>query len=133
MIEKTILVVDDEKAIRDLLKQAFSTAGYVVRLAESAEEAFDILRQESIMVMFLDLNLPGMNGMELCKQIRKENPIGIIYALSGYTDLFGLLECRKVGFDDYFSKPISIEFLLEMAQAAFNKLERWELDEFDLM
>ncbi len=133
MIEKMILVVDDEENIRDLLEQAFSPAGYVVRLAESAEEALDILREESIMVMFLDLNLPGMNGMELCKQIRKENPIGIIYALTGYTDLFGLLECRKVGFDDYFSKPVTIKFLLEMAQAAFKKLERWELDEFDLM
>ena len=132
MSEKKILVVDDEETIRDMLQQAFTKAGYVVRLAESAEKAIEILRQESIMVMFLDLKLPGMNGVELCRQIRKENQIGIIYALTGYTDLFGLIECRGAGFDDFFTKPASIESLLEAAQDAFKRIERWKLNDYDL-
>ena len=132
MSEKKLLVVDDEGSIRDMLEEAFVKAGYAVRLAESAEKALDILRQESIMVMFLDLKLPGMNGVELCKRIRKENQIGIIYALTGYTDLFGLIECRGAGFDDFFTKPVSIELLLEATQEAFKRIERWKLNDYDL-
>ena len=69
---RRILVVDDEKAIVSLLKQAFSRAGFEVRPAESAEEALKVLEQDDITVMFLDLNLPGMNGIDLCKRIKKD-------------------------------------------------------------
>ena len=93
----------------------------------------DILRKESIMVMYLDLKLPGMSGTELCEQIRIQNPLAIIHAITGFTDLFGLLECRKAGFDDFFKKPVTIKLLLESAQEAFKKLERWKVDEYDLI
>ncbi|MFC1489038.1 response regulator [Thermodesulfobacteriota bacterium] len=132
MNEKKILVVDDEEMIRDILEQAFSKAGYEVRTAENAEKAMDVLRQESIMVMFLDLKLPGMNGVDLCKQIRKETKVAIIYALTGHTDLFGLLEVRGAGFDDFFAKPFSIEVLLEAVQEGFKKIERWKIGEYKL-
>jgi len=81
----------------------------------------------------LDLKLPGMNGVELCELIRKQNPLAIIHALTGFTDLFGLLECRKAGFDDFFTKPVSMEVLLEAAKDAFKKIERWKVDEYDLV
>ena len=133
MIEKKVLVVDDEEIIRDLLQEALNQAGYDVRLAGSAEEGMDILRKESIMVMFLDLNLPEMNGVELCKRIRKENKIAIIYALTGYSNLFGLIECRHAGFDDFFTKPANLEIIMKAAQEAFEKIERWEVKNYDLM
>jgi len=127
MSENKILVVDDKEAIQDMFRQVFTKAGYVVYLAKSAEKAIEILRQESIMVMFLDLKMPEMNGVDLCKKIRLDNQIGIIYALTGYVDLFGLVECRTAGFDDIFTKPASTELLLEATQEAFNKIERWKL------
>ena len=123
------MVVDDEEAIRDMLHQVFTQAGYVVRLAEDAKKAIEILRQESIMVMFLDLKFPGMNGVDLCKKIRRDNQIGIIYGLSGFVDLFGLVECRTAGFDDIFIKPASTELLLEATREAFNKIERWKIND----
>lgn len=129
MSEKKILVVDDEEAIRDMLHQVFTQAGYEVRLAEDAEKAIKILRQESIMVMFLDLKFPGVNGVDLCKKIRLDNQIGIIYGLSGFVDLFGLVECRTAGFDDIFIKPASAELLLEATKEAFNKIERWKIND----
>ncbi|MCG6537694.1 MAG: response regulator [Syntrophales bacterium LBB04] len=73
MSSEKILVVDDEEAIRHILRQAFTNVGYKGLTAKSAEEAREILRRESIMVMFLDLNLPGMNGVKLCEEIRKES------------------------------------------------------------
>jgi CheY-like chemotaxis protein len=132
MEDKKILVVDDEVAVLNLLKEVFSSEGYTVFSAENAEDALDILKTQSIMVMFLDLKLPGMSGVELCRMIRINNQIGIIHALTGYSDFFGLLECRAAGFDDFFTKPASIEVLLKAAAEAFEKLARWNVDDYGL-
>lgn len=133
MNEKKILIVDDEVAILDVLKEIFTMHGYQIVTAGSAEKALEILSNESIMVMFLDLKLPEMSGIDLCRQIRKDNQIAIIHALTGYVNVFGLLECRTAGFDDYFIKPANTKILLEAAESAFKKIERWKVDEYDLM
>jgi DNA-binding response OmpR family regulator len=124
--------VDDEVLITDMLKAALGSAGYAVLTAGSAEEALDILKRESIMVMFLDLNLPGMNGLDLCKKIRKKNTIGIIFAMTGYSNFYGLLDCRTVGFDDFFIKPFKLDVLLKSVQEAFERLDRWAISDYDL-
>ncbi len=133
MNEKIKLSVEDEETILHMLEHAFSQDGYVVRVAQDAEKAIEILRQESVMVMFFDLNLPGMSGMELCEEVRRQNPIAIIFALTGYVDLYSLLDCRKVGFDDFFTKPVNLDVLLEAARYAFEKIARWNVEGFDLM
>ncbi|PKN35990.1 MAG: response regulator [Deltaproteobacteria bacterium HGW-Deltaproteobacteria-19] len=132
MKQKKILIVDDEVEILILLKEAFESAGYVVWTAENAEDALNILQTQSIMVMFLDLKLPGMSGMELCKMIRINNQIGIVNALTGYSNFFGLLECRAAGFDDFFTKPVSLKVVLKAAEEAFERLERWNFEQYDL-
>ena len=126
MSERKLLVVDDEESIRDMFEEAFSRAGYLVQSAESAEEALEILKKENIHVMFLDLNLPGMNGVELCKQLRKDRPMDIILAVTGYSSLFELAECREAGFDDYFNKPVNLKILLKAAKDAFDRIDRWK-------
>jgi len=123
-MEKKILVVDDDPPIRKLLETAFTRAGYTVVLAGSGEEALEILKNEPINVMFLDMQLPGMNGIELCIQIRKENSIACIYAMTGNSSLFNLANCREAGFDDFFPKPFSIATFLKTARDAFEKLEK---------
>ena len=125
-MEKKILVVDDEQGIRKMLETAFNNAGYSVTLAESAEEALEILEYNKIQVMFLDMKLPGMNGIELCRQIRKENPIACVFAITGFGSLFDLADCRDVGFDDYFLKPVDLNVILKTAKNAFEKIERWK-------
>ncbi len=126
MSEKTILVVDDETSILNMFKLAFSKKGFSVKTAASAEEALSLLETEKIHVMFLDLNLPEMNGIELCRAIKKQMPTAILYALTGYASLFELSDCRDAGFDDYFKKPVSMASLMAAAQAAFEKIERWK-------
>jgi DNA-binding response OmpR family regulator len=125
-MNRKILVVDDEKSIRDLFASAFSEAGYDVHLAENAEAALDILSRQEIELIFLDLKLFGMNGIELCRQIRKTRPVAIIYAITGWSGLFEIEECREVGFDDYFQKPVSLEMLMKSVEDAFEKLDRWK-------
>jgi CheY-like chemotaxis protein len=132
MDEKKILVVDDEVTILDMLKDVFSSAGYTVLTAGTAEEALQILQKESIMVMFLDLTLPGMSGVDLCKKIRVENQICIIHAFTGYSNIYRLLECRAAGFDNFFVKPVKIQLLLDAARESFERLERWEIGNYGL-
>ena len=126
MSEKKILVVDDEEPTRDVFEQAFRKVGYTVHPAKSGEEALKILKDENIQVMFLDLNMPDMNGLELCQEIRKDSPMAIIHAVTGYASLFELSDCRDAGFDDYFDKPINLEQLYKAAQSAFDRLDRWK-------
>jgi DNA-binding response OmpR family regulator len=121
-----VLVVDDELSIRSLLEELLSDAGYDVRLAENGEMALDILKTEDIGVIFLDLRLFGMNGIELCRNIRKTNPVSLIYAITGWSGLFEIEECREAGFDDFFAKPISAEMLTKAVADAFEKLGRWK-------
>ena len=124
--KRKILVVDNEVSILEMLTEVFSSAGYTVRTAENAEESLNILKEENIKVMFLDLDLPGTNGIDLCKVIRKNNQTSIIHAFTGSDNDYGLMECRAAGFDDFFIKPSGIKLLLRAAEDAFEKIERWE-------
>jgi CheY-like chemotaxis protein len=120
------MIVDDEFSIRDLFQSAFSDAGYSVYLAENSEQALQILTQDEIDLIFLDLKLFGMNGIELCRQIKKDKPVSIIYAITGWTGLFEVEECREAGFDDYFTKPFQLNVLFKAVEDAFEKLDRWK-------
>ena len=119
MKEKKILVVDDEEPIRTLFKTALMHKGYTVFCAESGEQALELLEKETIPVMFLDLNMPGMSGMELCRQVLKQNPETTAYAVTGYAAAYKSRECRQVGFKDYFTKPVPLETIFNAAENAF--------------
>ena len=129
MNNSRILVVDDEALICEMMKWAFTNAGYDVQTAESAEKALELIKTYKYMVFFLDLNLPGMNGIELCRYIRKNNPLTIAYAVTGYASTFEVFECREAGFEDYFTKPAEMKTLFNAAEQAFQKLARWKRDE----
>lgn len=126
MTNEKLLVVDDEKAIIYLLEQGFSKAGFEVFSAQNAEQALEVIEKEKIHVYFLDLKLPRMGGIELCRQIKKNVPMSIIYALTGYASLFELAECIDAGFYDYFKKPVNLSTLIQAAQTAFEKINRWK-------
>ena len=102
MIEHKILVVDDEAAIREMLTTAFTRAGYAAFTAVNGEQALEILKQESIPLMFIDLGLQTMTGFELCERIRQKKRDAIIYALTGYAGLFE----RQEFLEDFFFREI---------------------------
>lgn len=124
MKEKKILVVDDERSIREMLEMALNRAGYSVCSVSCAEEALDVLRQESFPLMFVDLGLGKMNGFDLCKNIRKDDPGAIIYALTGNAGLIGKAEINEAGFNGCIGKPVGIAALYEITKECFNKLDR---------
>jgi len=122
---RKILIVDDEPVILSMLGDAFRRVGYSVYLATNANEAFEILNQESIPLMFIDLGLESMSGFELCKNIRKDNHNSIIYALTGYALYYNPQDFLKAGFNGYFDKPISLNDLYQAAKASFEKLDSY--------
>ena len=122
---KSILVVDDDLAIQEILRTAFVNEGYKVQVAGTADEALKILRHQKIYIFFLDLKLPGMSGIELCKIIKDSNPVAYIYAITGYGDLFDLRKARAAGFDNYFLKPFHLRKLIDAVNSSTKDLERW--------
>ncbi len=121
-----MLVVDDEGAIREAFVAGFTNEGYSVLSVGSAAEALEVLSEKQVDVIFLDLHLPDMNGVELCKKIKAQNPVACVFAVTGHRSLFELADCREAGFEDYFVKPIRLRLLLNAAQGAFERLERWK-------
>jgi DNA-binding response OmpR family regulator len=121
-----ILVVDDEASVRELFAGVFVEEDYEVIAAETGDQALDILGQDNIDVIFLDLKLFGMNGVDLCRRIRKTKPVSMIFAITGWAPLFDIEECREAGFDDYFEKPLNMDILVSVVVDSFKKLDRWK-------
>ncbi|PKN10856.1 MAG: response regulator [Deltaproteobacteria bacterium HGW-Deltaproteobacteria-5] len=121
-----ILIVDDEMSVRELLTGVFTDENYEVITTEDGNQALDILKRDNIDVIFLDLKLFGMNGIDLCRQIRDTKPMSMIFAITGWAPLFEIEECRQAGFDDYFEKPLDMDMLLDAVAEAIKKLDRWK-------
>ncbi|MBI9092394.1 MAG: response regulator [Desulfobacterium sp.] len=109
-----------------MLKKFFEKKEYVVHVAENSDNALKLFAEHNIQVMFLDLNLGEETGLDLCRQIRKDRPLAVIHAITGYASLFELADCRDAGFDDYFLKPVDTATLLKATNDAFEKIERWK-------
>lgn len=124
-MNKNILIVDDEPGVLDVLSQTFEMENYKPLCANSGVEAIEILDNKDINVFFVDIQMPQMNGLELCTRIRKQNPTAFICAMTGFSSIYGLIQCYKTGFDDYFTKPFNIMDVLQIVSFAFNRTERW--------
>jgi two-component system alkaline phosphatase synthesis response regulator PhoP len=125
MSRYNILVVDDEKDIRDLLDFNLAKNNYGVRSVGTGEDALAAIKNEIPDVVLLDLMLPGMDGLEVCKQLRgeaatKELPIIMISAKGEEADVVVGLE---LGADDYVTKPFSPRVLLARIRAVLRRRE----------
>jgi len=134
MTRKSILVVDDEADIRELLTFNLEQEGYQVEAAENGEQALQALRSHRIDLVLLDLMLPGLPGLELCKQLKRSSsletiPIIMISAKSSETDVIVGLE---LGADDYITKPFSPKEVVARIKAIFRRVdERRSSDQMD--
>ena len=115
-MQKRILFVDDDRSLLTIYERAFVENDYLVSTAESAHEALGKLSTEKYLVMFFDLKMPEMNGIELCKEVLTLYPDSIIYAITGYPTQFEREGCLAIGFKGYFSKPVDIDDLSEVVE-----------------
>ena len=120
-METNILVVDDEKEIAELVEIYLVSDGYKVFKASNAQEGFDILEKQDIHLVLLDIMMPGMDGMEMCRKIRETNNIPIIMLSAKSTDLDKILGLGT-GADDYVVKPFNP---LELTARVKSQLRRY--------
>ena len=123
MAKETILVVEDEEDILELIRYNLSREGYPVLLAESGEEALQIVAKSSPSLMLLDLMLPEIDGLTVCKKIKSDPqtanmPIIMVTAKGDESDVVAGLE---VGADDYITKPFSPKVLIARVRAMLRR------------
>jgi two-component system, OmpR family, response regulator MprA len=116
-----VLVVDDEKPVRDALSRALRSEGYAVELASSGGDALGLLAHTSIDAIVLDVGLPGLDGLETCRLIRAKGdavPVLMLTARSGISDRVAGLDA---GADDYLVKPFALEELFARLRALLRR------------
>lgn len=125
MISATILAVDDEPQIRRVLRATLSAQGYSILEAKSGEAALEVIRKERIDLILLDMNLPGMSGIEACREIRagSDTPIIMLTVRNTEEDKVKALDA---GADDYVVKPFGSEELMARIRAALRRASSGE-------
>lgn len=127
MTQQTLLIVDDDQAIRELLGDFFQPYGYTVLLAQEGEQMFTLLKQHKVDLIILDLMLPGEDGLSLCRQLRHDTTIPVIMltAIGTETDrIIGL----EMGADDYIAKPFNPRELLARVKAVMRRSQNTSED-----
>jgi len=121
MNTSTILVVDDEPQLRRAMKATLTDLGYSVLEAKTGEEALQKLRTDSPDLILLDLNMPGIGGLETCRAIRETSDIPVI-VLSVRNTERDKVQALDAGADDYVTKPFGIQELLARIRAAMRRM-----------
>jgi two-component system nitrogen regulation response regulator GlnG len=115
---RTVLVVDDEAPLREMLVCFFETKGYRARAAGGAEEALDLISQTPPQLVILDIRLPGMNGLDALKRIKKLDERLPVLLMTGYATVDSAVAAMKLGALDYIAKPIRLPELLRAVENA---------------
>lgn len=117
---ETILVVEDDRRIRDLLRRGLIFEGYQIDTAEDGESALRMAREKLPDAVILDLMLPGIDGLEVCRRLRSASnvPILVLTARDGVPER---VEGLDAGADDYMVKPFAFDELLARLRALFRR------------
>jgi two-component system phosphate regulon response regulator OmpR len=107
MAERKILVVDDDKKLRDLLQRYLSEQGFIVRTAEHGEAMDKALTRDTFDLLVLDLMLPGEDGLSICRRLRASDPQQAIIMLTAKGDEIDRIIGLEMGADDYLPKPFN--------------------------
>ena len=115
-----VLVIDDEANVCELISLYFEKAGYDVVCAGDGSEGLEIIRSQKPDIVILDLMLPGMDGLDVCKEIRKFSNIPLIM-LTARVDEVDRVLGLEIGADDYVTKPFSPRELLARVKAVLRR------------
>ena len=126
MVKPRILVVDDEEPIRKTLRMTLEYEGYEVSEASSGSDALDKIEHEPCELVFLDIKMPGMDGLEVLEELRERTTAPQVVMISGHGNVETAVQATKLGAFDFIEKPLETERVL---LAVRNALERKELQE----
>ena len=117
----TVLIVDDEPQIRRVMRTTLTSQGYSVIEAKSGEEALEKLRNERADLILLDVNMPGMSGLDACRAMRRTGDVPIIMLTVRNTEK-DKVQALDAGADDYVVKPFGAEELMARIRAALRRV-----------
>lgn len=122
-MKKKVLVVDDEQSIVTLLQYNLEQAGYMVLSAMDGEQARNIALNEELDLIILDLMLPKLDGIEVCKQLRQQKVMTPILMLTARDDEFDKVLGLELGADDYMTKPFSPREVIARVKAILRRVQ----------
>lgn len=105
-MKQMVLIVEDEPAIVDTIQYALETEGFATKCLSQGRPVHDMLAREKVALIILDIGLPDINGIELCKQLREQHDLPIIF-LTARADEIDKVVGLEIGADDYVTKPFS--------------------------
>jgi two-component system phosphate regulon response regulator PhoB len=116
-----LLVVEDDDTIRDTVSEAMELEGFTVTAATNGQSAWELLRRERFDLVVMDLMLPGMNGLDLCRQLRQEPNTPLILVVSARDTETDRVLGLEVGADDYLIKPFGMRELVARCRALLRR------------
>jgi DNA-binding response OmpR family regulator len=135
---RSVLVVEDEEAIAEAVRARLASEGYRVRLAFDGPQALEAVAEERPDLVVLDLMLPGMDGLEVCREIQRKDWVPVLM-LTARTEETDKVAGFAAGADDYLTKPFSLRELAARVRAILRRMDRIRevsatepLDRFDL-
>ena len=126
MGQMKIMLVDDEERFLTTTQKLLSRKGYDILTASSGAEALETLRTHNVHVVILDVKMPGMDGIETLKAIKRNFPLVEVIMLTGHGTIDSAVEGLKSGATDYLTKPTDVQDLIEKAEEAFEKRQALE-------
>jgi len=118
-----LLIVDDERSIREACREVAMSLGFLVHVADSAEHAYRLLQANTIDAVLLDLRLPGASGLEALRHIKSQRPEALVIVVTGYGTVQSAVQAMKHGAYEYVTKPFSIEELKLLLERVCNHLK----------
>ena len=121
-----LLVVEDEKKLCDMIAKSLHQAGYEVDTCNDGEEALEMICAEMYDLIVLDLNLPGMDGMDILRELRKENEETKVLILSARSQIADKVEGLDAGANDYLAKPFAMGELVARVKAMIRRNREYQ-------
>lgn len=115
----TILVVDDEDALREVIRLELNKMGYDSDAAEDGDIAIEALKKKPYELVLLDIMMPRMSGIEVLKFINKECPSTKVIMLTAYGELQYAIEAKRLGAIDFITKPYNYDEIMQKISAVF--------------
>ena len=123
----TILIVDDEQSITDLMSDYLEEEGYVTITTQNPLEALTYVENGDARIVITDIKMPEMSGIELLENIKKVNGLVQVIIMTGYGSLENTVRCLEQGANDYLLKPFkNLEEVKSVIDMTIEKISRWE-------
>ena len=122
----SILIVDDEEVVRRSHLRSLSVTGCHAEAASDGQEALQVMERNPFDVVLLDLRMPGLDGMEVLRMLKKRWPDSEVVVITGYPTIESAKEAVRLGANNYIAKPVGPDEVIKAANDAINQ-KRWAL------